>query len=356
MLHRERPARAQTPFRCATQRCWKFLFSRGATKLFWIRSGAAILAALFWIAQIQTVFKGGPSGERQRGVAKGARRGRWPTVFIIGSPKAGTTSLSDVMFASHWFCRPRSNDGNKEVHWLNRKEVFEKGVEWYLAHFGHDPKCLPQDAYQRYVDASPTYLHSPGAAARLNASIPPSLKPELRFIVILREPVARQLSWFNHLVGQRPVPGNDTKTSGRDFEQEVQLSLERRGENWGGLESGRYARQLEEWLAFFDRRQILVLSFASLTSDSSSTLRHVGEFLGVSDWREGGGHALVHSNEQPRPGKLEPRDVDPQVCADMARFFAAKTPRLYTLLAQPPRPPSEPPFEPFLPPCPSRVY
>ncbi|KAJ1487887.1 hypothetical protein T484DRAFT_1785200 [Baffinella frigidus] len=116
---------------------------------------------------------------------------------------------------------------------------------------------------------------------------PPSLKPELRFIVILREP----LSWFNHLVGQRPVPGNDTKTSGRDFEQEpphpgndtktsardfeqerphpgndtktsardfeqeVQLSLERRGENWGGLESGRYARQLEEWLAFFDRRQ-----------------------------------------------------------------------------------------------------
>ena len=55
----------------------------------------------------------------------------------------------------------------------------------------------------------------------------------------------------------------------------------------------------------------------------------------VSSWRDGGGHGprsggekrpggqaisgdrqeLVHSNEQPRPGKLALRDVDPNVCA-----------------------------------------
>jgi len=70
MLQRERPERARATF------LWKFLCSGGARKLFWIRAGAGILAALFWVAQIQTLFKGGLAEERQREVAKGARRGR----------------------------------------------------------------------------------------------------------------------------------------------------------------------------------------------------------------------------------------------------------------------------------------
>ena len=37
----------------------------------------------------------------------------WPTVFIIGSPKAGTTSLAAILFNHSKFCAPKHAVGNK---------------------------------------------------------------------------------------------------------------------------------------------------------------------------------------------------------------------------------------------------
>ena len=44
------------------------------------------------------------------------------------------------------------------------------------------------------------------ALVRLRNIVPPTVLPQLRLIAVLREPIARDLSYFNHVVGE----GNST--------------------------------------------------------------------------------------------------------------------------------------------------
>jgi hypothetical protein len=130
----------------------------------------------------------------------------WPEVFIIGAPKSATTSLFDALLRHADLCAPTNGAiGNKEVHFFNLRSNFEKGSRFYLSHFGFDGKCSPavrrvsnRTALARYIDATPTYLRSPGAAQRMHDTIPGELHARLRFLAVLREPVSRHLSWFNH--------------------------------------------------------------------------------------------------------------------------------------------------------------
>jgi len=55
------------------------------------------------------------------------------------------------------------------------------------------------DCPQRtFLDATPNYIHHPGASDRLAEMLPASWVPHLRMVLSVREPIARDLSWFNH--------------------------------------------------------------------------------------------------------------------------------------------------------------
>ena len=115
---------------------------------------------------------------RTRGVgaAIANREPPWPEVFIIGTPKAATTSLFATLLSHPQLCAPtRGAIGNKEVHFFNQRGNFERGARFYLSHFGHDPKCarthsITQNASKKmkdlfatnfkYMDGTPTYLRS----------------------------------------------------------------------------------------------------------------------------------------------------------------------------------------------------
>ena len=58
--------------------------------------------------------------------------------------------------------------------------------------------CAQRGAGVHFVDATPNYLSRPFVAPRIAAAYPPSLRPQLRLIAVLREPVSRGLSWYNH--------------------------------------------------------------------------------------------------------------------------------------------------------------
>ena len=108
---------------------------------------------------------------RTRGVgaAIANREPPWPEVFIIGTPKAATTSLFATLLSHPQLCAPtRGAIGNKEVHFFNQRGNFERGARFYLSHFGHDPKCARRHASKKmkdsfatnfkYMDGTPTYL------------------------------------------------------------------------------------------------------------------------------------------------------------------------------------------------------
>ena len=102
------------------------------------------------------------------GAAIANREPPWPEVFIIGTPKAATTSLFATLLSHPQLCAPRGAIGNKEVHFFNQRGNFERGAHFYLSHFGHDPKCARRHASKKmkdsfatnfkYMDGTPTYL------------------------------------------------------------------------------------------------------------------------------------------------------------------------------------------------------
>ncbi len=104
-----------------------------------------------------------------------------PAFLIIGQMKAGTTALYSYL------CRhPRVVPAMiKEVQYWSR--YYEAGEAWYRAHF----MPIPPGSDLITGEASPTYFADPDAPARIAR-----VRPDMRLILLLRDPVARAYSAY----------------------------------------------------------------------------------------------------------------------------------------------------------------
>src|SRR4051812_20031887 len=109
-----------------------------------------------------------------------------PSVLIIGAQKSGTTSLSSYL-VEHPDMLPSLR---KEVHYFSFN--YERGVNWYRAHFPYTHH-LRRGALT--LDATPYYLVHPLVAQRAA-----QLLPHAKLVVLLRNPVDRALSHYQHEV------------------------------------------------------------------------------------------------------------------------------------------------------------
>jgi hypothetical protein len=195
-----------------------------------------------------------------------------PDFLILGAQKAGTTALYAYL---RW--HPQiTGPSFKEVSFFDRH--YAKGERWYRAH-------LPARRRSLVGEASPSYLFHPLAPERVARML-----PQARLIALLRNPVDRAFSHYQHEValGREPL----------SFEDAIEQEDERmRGEvermlrdptyfshawwNYTYLARGRYAGQLERWFAEFPREQLLVLLTDELAADTGGTYRRVLDFLGV---------------------------------------------------------------------------
>lgn len=195
-----------------------------------------------------------------------------PNFLIIGAQKAGTTALYSYLRRHPDVTGPSW----KEVSFFDRH--YRRGEAWYRGNF-------PLVRRQHIGEASPSYLFHPLAPQRVAA-----LLPDARLIAVLRDPVDRAFSHYQHEValGREPL----------SFEEALEREEERtRGEvdrmvsdpayfshawwDFTYLARGRYAEQLERWLASFPREQLLVVSSEELSERTGSTYARVLEFLGA---------------------------------------------------------------------------
>ncbi|HYF40703.1 MAG TPA: sulfotransferase domain-containing protein, partial [Gemmatimonadales bacterium] len=116
-----------------------------------------------------------------------------PSVLLIGAQKAGTTSLFNYM-AEHPAVLPPSN---KEIHYFDLNPT--RGLTWYRSHFPYNHQLRDGSVT---VDASPYYLAHPGVPQRAA-----QLLPGARLLVLLRNPVDRAYSHYQHEVrgGREPL-------------------------------------------------------------------------------------------------------------------------------------------------------
>jgi hypothetical protein len=119
--------------------------------------------------------------------------GNLPDFIIIGAQRCGTTSLYNYLTQHPLILSAL----RKEVHYFDNN--FHKGVSWYQAFFplislrnGY-AKILSIDNSHLTGEATPYYLFHPLTPKRIAG-----LLPQVKLIVILRNPVDRAYSHFLH--------------------------------------------------------------------------------------------------------------------------------------------------------------
>lgn len=196
-----------------------------------------------------------------------------PDAAIIGAQKCGTSSLHNYLTQQPGVIAPL----RKEVHYFDLN--YGRGEAWYRANFGR----IGQAGVN--IDSSPYYLFHPAVPARMHA-----LLPEARLIVLLRDPVRRAYSHYRdechkgreELSFESAIDAEAARL-GRAEQQLASGEIERSREHQlhSYLARGRYAEQLERWLALYPRRQLLVLGFETLAADPLGTLNEALAFLGL---------------------------------------------------------------------------
>lgn len=198
-----------------------------------------------------------------------------PNLIIIGAMKCGTSALHQYL------------DQHPEISMAKEKELdffiegrnWEKGLAWYEARFPEPTRIRGE--------SSPDYTHYPAiprVAEKMHAVV-----PNAKLIYMVRDPVERMLSQYMH--------NRWTGIETRPFAEAIQ------GRDVGGMEETRYVRrskyfmQLEQYLRFYPRADIMVIQQADLLQRRLETLQRVFRFLDVDDtFVSDRFNALVHES------------------------------------------------------------
>ncbi len=190
----------------------------------------------------------------QSPTAEPATAGRWPDFIVIGAMKSGTTSLFETLCRHPrlFMCEP------KEPMFFSRDRVFERGYDWYRGLFaGAGDDQLAGEASTCYS----RYPHFGDPAARIHAVL-----PGVKLIYMLRHPVERTYSHYGH-----------EAQYGRTYES-FEQALER---DPSMIDASLYMMQIERYLQYFDREQMLIVTLDDYKKDASGVLARVQRFLGL---------------------------------------------------------------------------
>jgi len=240
-----------------------------------------------------------------------------PDVVILGAQKCGTSSLQGYLVQHPGVIAPL----RKEVHYFDLN--FARGEAWYRAHFGRDGEPGLN------LDASPYYLYHPAVPARMHA-----LLPDAKLIVLLRDPVRRAYShyWHERDKGRETLSFEDAIAAepGRLGQAEAQLASgeiesSREHQLHSYLARGRYAEQLERWLAAYPRERLLVLRFEDFVGAPLAGLNRTLEYLGLPP--------MTTLDLEARNTRKYPPMSD-ETAARLREYYAPHNRRLETLLGR----------------------
>jgi hypothetical protein len=206
-----------------------------------------------------------------------------PNFLIIGAAKAGTNALYHYLrqhpqvYMSPW----------KEPKFFAFESEADLG---FRAANGRDAPVnasviLDQAEYEELFDdarddelargeASTHYLYVERSPARIKALI-----PDAKLIAVLRNPVDRAFSSYQHLVRDDLEP--------LDFGAALDAEPQRIAEHYAYLyrytDMGFYSEQLDRYEKTFPENQLCVLLYDDLRSDPEGTCRRIFSFLGVDE-------------------------------------------------------------------------
>ncbi len=189
--------------------------------------------------------------------------------FIIpGAQKAGTTFLYQILKEIPDFVMPLK----KEVHFFDQEERFKKGMSWYRSFF---PLDSLEEKDRIVGENTPLYLFSETAPARIHEQY-----PNVKFVVLLRDPVARAISHYWHEVKY----GEELLSFSKAIKKEEQR-ISKGFHHWRQFSykaRGRYAEQVKRYLRYFPVENFHFIVSENLYAQPEEEIARLGRFLGVS--------------------------------------------------------------------------
>lgn len=294
------------------------------------RGDVATLSSLF------EIVKGRVSGRARRRIMQRRMAARQtvplnrglPDFLILGGQRCGTSSLYKYLGA-HPQIVPSLR---KETRYFSTE--YERGSGWYRAHF---PATISMTGLawlrgeSRTFEATPDYLFLPATPARVATTL-----PDGRFIVLLREPVARAYSHWQHMrrQGYETLPFPDAVASESDRIGGELKSLRKDGPNpskdllrYSYIARGCYAEQVERWFQHFSPDRFMIIDAEELYSRPEGVLRMICRFVGVKEWvpaefRNYSQSAALPTNDR------KPDGIPDAVKSELQKYFYSENRRL----------------------------
>jgi hypothetical protein len=244
-----------------------------------------------------------------------------PSVLIIGTQKGGTTSLFNYLVQRPDVRIPLA----KEVHYFDLH--YDQGTRWYRGHFPYSHQ-LRHGALS--LEASPYYLVHPLAPQRAA-----QLLPKVKLIALLRNPIDRALSHYQHEVRagretlsfEEAINHEPARLAGEEERLcRDPLYYSYNHHRFSYLLRGIYVDQLRRWMAYFPRPQLLVLQSERLFRDPASVTATVCEFLGLPPHRLARYKPFLQGTYQ--------REIPDQLRTRLAAYFEPHNHDLYQWLGE----------------------
>lgn len=238
----------------------------------------------------------------------------YPDLFIIGAMKSGTTTLNKLLTDNPLIC----GEGEKEKHFFDKSTYIS---EYQKAHDKYEAEFQDCKKNQLTIDASPDYINTEVVPERIYESYPPAAFDKKRFILILREPIARHFSEYqmrlrvcidNQPSAEEEKPKSKSKMSAKDLE-EAEYRAERLVRNckqiaynfypgvplsslklmtffeyihspWGKKEvsRGHFKQHIANWLKFMRRDQMYIVNFSTLIKNTTAVYDGILGFIGLT--------------------------------------------------------------------------
>ena len=227
---------------------------------------------------------------------KGVSHPRLPNFFIVGTGKAGTTSLhrylrqhpqiymSPVKEPCYFASEIRGPALGKAFERNLRRQSLQlpkvlndgrpaKPLGWLVTDWDDYLRLFQQAEGETAIgEASAAYLWSETAAANIHARI-----PNARIVMVLRDPAERAFSQYLHQL----AVGLTRSTFRQHIEECAEGGPREMGVHYPFLEIGLYYRQVQRYLELFPRDRIRIYWFEEDWRQPARLLRDLFEFLEV---------------------------------------------------------------------------
>lgn len=203
-----------------------------------------------------------------------------PNFMIIGAGKSGTTALYEYLAEHPEIYMSPVKETNffalEGEAFVNPEDDPEQlyHYPWSVTNWEDYQNLFSGATSEKAIgEVSPMYLYSSEAAFRIKERL-----PEIKLIVILRDPVDRLYSRYMHLARENREPS-------AHFEDALQ-----EGNIWWRrndlVPEGFYHQHLAKYYQLFGEGQIRVYLYEDFRKDPLKVVQNIYDFIGVNGWYE----------------------------------------------------------------------